>query len=310
MEICIRPGCGRSAFRNTKGNFCSRGCRDLPAGAPAPQTVLCVKPGCGFPAYNGVEGNFCCKSCRRGCSCSCVDSRTLQVAALGPSPARAVDGGGAGGPPASCQQLGPTDSEYQSVMSQLTTKWDTSRMQIPSRMTLFKITVSKIITDLFRQMCTSIGHCTTYGCGKTPGNRQRRFHGTYLRCQFSGQACGNAGCPVCGILLNGFQIAFLGQNTGNGGYFGAGHYSTSSSSSAYGFAQSGQGGRSGATLAVLVCVVAVGNAEILQVTSGSQMAAQPKPGCHSRVIEKSSGVDELMVPDGQQMLPQYLIIFG
>lgn len=291
----------------------------MPAGAPAPQAVLCARAGCGQPAFNGAQGSFCCRGCRDGRGCNCALNLAASLATV-PTPARA---GGRSSElewcclprmaPSSCQQLHPTDQEYTNVLAQFTTKWDATRGAMPGRMTMFRITPDASVSKTFWRKCQSIGSgCGTYGHGKLPGNRQRRFHGSYCTCQFSGQPCSNAGagCPVCGIIQNGFGIGFLGNNTGNPGFFGKGHYSTSMSSSAYGFATHGPGGAAGSTPVILVCAVAVGRADIVAATSGSQNTTPLPSGCHSRVVDKSSGVDELMVPEDSQMLPKYMIICG
>mmetsp|Transcript_101229 Transcript_101229/g.281818 ORF Transcript_101229/g.281818 Transcript_101229/m.281818 type:complete len:242 (+) Transcript_101229:19-744(+) len=63
MAVCIRPGCGRPAWK--PGGFCGRSCRDRGPLSQPQAAALCVRPGCGRPAYQGKPGNFCGRSCMR-----------------------------------------------------------------------------------------------------------------------------------------------------------------------------------------------------------------------------------------------------
>eukprot|EP01004_Peranema_trichophorum_P004820 NODE_3716_length_1301_cov_22.444822_g3250_i0.p1 GENE.NODE_3716_length_1301_cov_22.444822_g3250_i0~~NODE_3716_length_1301_cov_22.444822_g3250_i0.p1 ORF type:complete len:361 (+),score=32.25 NODE_3716_length_1301_cov_22.444822_g3250_i0:44-1084(+) len=66
-----------------------------------------------------------------------------------------------------------------------------------------------------------------------PGNEQRRFHGTSYNCTFgiNGNLTPCAGisnnCRTCAIINDGFKLNYIGQTTGNLGYFGKGHYFSS-----------------------------------------------------------------------------------
>lgn len=267
--------------------------------SPAVAALLtkCKRPGCQRASWNGRPGEYCSRGCRDAPS------------QPGPAPVPA-----AGHTSQSlCTQLKPADKEFQNVMAQFQSKWDPQRGQVPQCKAFFKILAAGHITSSFFQKCQSIGNgCGKFGNGKLPGNRQRRFHGSYYTCNFSGQPCSNAGkgCPVCGIIRNGFQKSFLGQNTGNLGYYGGGHYSTAMSATAHSYAVSGKNRPQRFTAAVVVCCVAVGRADTIQVTAGSQNQAPLQQGCNSRVINKSTGVDELLVPDDDQMLPLFLLTFS
>ena len=79
----------------------------------------------------------------------------------------------------------------------------------------------------------SIGTVNCHGVGQNPGNQQRRFHGTYLECNFSGRLCGSSSCAVCCIIKTGFDFGRAGSSAGS--IYGAGVYSTSTPWKAYGY---------------------------------------------------------------------------
>jgi len=187
-------------------------------------------------------------------------------------------------------------SEFGDIKAQFDGKWDRSRGPVPPIREIWKVHPTQPVTDRFAAKCTSIGNVPLRGHGKNPGNQQRRFHGSFLKCQFTGSPCQNPECSVCCILREGFSIAKLGQATGNMGFFGPGHYSTSLPSTAHGY---------GTQNSLLVVIVAVGVAETITDRTSTAVSQ----GHDSRVVNKATGVDELMVPGDDQMLPKYLILF-
>lgn len=194
---------------------------------------------------------------------------------------------------ASCRKATP--QEWESVEAQFRDNW--KRGNPPTVREIYKIQASAQVEQNYRRKCDQIGPVEPWGHGDTHANQQRRFHGSNMLCNFAGSVCGQSGCAICSIISSGFQIKrFLAANTGNDGRFGRGAYLTSRSSTA---ATYGNG------KAMLLCKVAVGNPHIVtDVTS----AGLP-PGTHSRLANKPSGVDELMVPDDHQLLPRYLLLF-
>mmetsp|Transcript_7387 Transcript_7387/g.22545 ORF Transcript_7387/g.22545 Transcript_7387/m.22545 type:complete len:251 (+) Transcript_7387:2-754(+) len=226
----------------------------------------CARQGCGKPTWNGAASEFCSHTCR-------------QVGALA----------------AFCTKA--TQEQCEDIEAQFTSKWDTGRGCVPQIKSVWVVHASKRVKDRFHAKCRAIGHVRTFGCGKNPGNQQRRFHGTFLRCKFSGTPCSNPACSACCIIRDGFDIRNLGRGSGNSGWFGPGHYSTSMPSTAVGY---------GTGNALLVVHVAVGKAE----KTSSRTDDGVSSGYHSRVVNKSTGVDELLVPEDDQMLPAYLVILG
>lgn len=328
--MCANPACaaqGIPSHNQQQGEYCTLSCRQAclgkgkgkgpgkgggypvgkgggalplpPLTAGAAAVPICARPGCSQRTYNGQPGQFCSHWCRK--SGGSAPSSSAPIQAAGQSSAQS-----------SCTQLSLPNKDLQDVWKQFSDKWDPQRGGLPSFSAVFKIRVAKPIYDAYRAKVNSIGHgCGSYGQGRMPGNVHRRFHGSYFTCQFAGQVCSNAGlgCPGCGIIRNGFLISHLGQNTGNTGLFGSGHYSTAMSATAHSYAISGNKRPQNFRPVVLVCAVAVGRAHRIQVAAGGQHLAPLPAGCHSRVIDKGSGVDELVVPDDDQMLPSFAIIF-
>ena len=86
---------------------------------------------------------------------------------------------------------------------------------------------------------SSIGNVPVHGSGKNPGNQQRRFHGTRLACSFNGTVCSDSSCAICSIMRNGFDLGRAGQAAGT--RFGAGAYSSSTSSKAHSYTKANGG---------------------------------------------------------------------
>lgn len=319
-EMCQLDGCTQPTYDGKPG-YCSRAHRNL-------VVPPCQFPGCKRSAYQGKPG-FCGIPHRdqaraMGLPCAAAGLRrsaSLQVfpaaaAAAGPPPLLAALAARQGAPTcgnfrtaASSVLVQPGDPERQGVWQQFCGNWPAHVGTCPAEagVAFYKITMPQQVVQAFQARVQVIGNQTLHGHGQNPGNRQRRFHGTNFLCSFQGQLCGraaNGDCPGCGILMHGFRKDFRGRNSGNMGHFGKGHYSTAKGGTAYSYS------KKGTKPAVLVCCVAVGKADMLQAQSGSQNLADIQPGCHSKVIDKSSGVDELLVPDDDQILPLWVMVFS
>lgn len=208
----------------------------------------------------------------------------------------------------------------QNVQEQFEAKWDTGRYgQKPAITAIYQLNPPDSVLVAFNSKAESIGYVKTHSkYAKNPGNKVRRFHGTSMPCKqrFDGTAFCTSGCPVCGIIQNGFQLSYLGKAYGNLGRFGKGHYATSKGSTAYDYAK---GPKKDRPPAVIVVNVVAGYTDKVQVQGGPTPwdpahALPLTDGLHSRVADKNfSGafepVDEIMVPEDAQLLPAYLIVF-
>lgn len=300
---CRHPGCGKPTFDGKPG-FCSERHRD----------ATCQFPGCSLPPHEGKPG-YCNKTHRD-------QARAIQLAKLAnpgsttaaPSlvPSRgAAQHAGTCRPPAGSVLLAPGDPQRQKVWAQFCAKWPTHLAHLPcpadANVDIYEITMPLEVEKAFRRFCKGIGNFGT-DPSMNPGNRRRRFHGTNFQCRFRGSLCGAAtsgDCPGCSILMKGFKLNWVSQNSGNAGSFGKGHYSTSTGGTSFSYAKMKGPSR---TPVVIVCTVAAGNPDIITVQSGTTHAVALPQGCHSRVVVKSSLVDELMVPRDEQMLPRWIIV--
>lgn len=312
-EICQLDGCTEPTYDGKPG-FCTKEHKDR-------VVPLCQFPNCKRSAFRGKPG-FCGtthlnQARAMGLPCAAAGPQALARAAslqalpaaaaaspqpsLAPLAARTAPG---------CELVQPGDAGRQNVWQQFCGKWPAHAGTCPAEavVTFYKITMPQHVEEAFKARVTGIGdQVPRHGRGQNPGNRQRRFHGTNFKCSFQGKLCdgaANGDCPGCSILNIGFKQDFIGRNSGNTGRFGQGHYSTATGGTAYGYSK-----MKGTKPAVLVCCVAVGKADMIQAPSGSQNLAAIQPGCHSKVIDKDSGVDELLVPYDDQMLPLWVMVF-
>lgn len=179
-------------------------------------------------------------------------------------------------------------------MQYLQEKWQSGRGPIPQNIKAYKIQPGATVIARYQARCEQLKDVKIFGHGKS-GNQQRRLHGTRQKCKFNGQPCSDSGCAACCIIREGYDISHLSEGSGNTGWYGQGHYTTSWWSTAFGYGN-----------VIFIVNVAAGKA---QKVTGKTLDALPA-GYHSRIIDKDSGVDELVVFNDDQMLPLYLVTFG
>jgi len=301
QALCNRPGCSQPTFDGKPG-FCSRSCKQL---AENPGGNVCLTLGCNKPTWNGQANEYCSRFCRSN------NSGTNSLVRSDD------DGTGHDDPPlvSQCTQLLPGDPRYDSVHKQYNDKWDRSRCEPTPIRAIYEVHQNKDLFNAFDDECHRIGNVPVFGFGKNPGNVQRRFHGTRIVCDFDGTCCSDTGCSVCQIVQNGFDMGRLGTWSGNKGHYGGGIYFTSMSSTAKGYGLNKDAGYSfhagnwmqpAAGNAVFVSLIACG-----RVHQVDDKCFDPvdRSQYESRKIDKSTGVDELVVFDGKQTLLRYLIVF-
>jgi len=156
----------------------------------APKEV-CLTPGCGKPTFNGKPGEYCSMNCRN-------------------SPQAAVNSqpNASNNPGLLLLQL--EDGKFDSVKKQYEDKWDKSRGPPTPIRAIYEVQASAAQEKAFRDECTRIGHVNVSGMGTNPGNEQRMFHGTALKCGFQGSLCSNPACSTCSIIQNGFDMTKVG----------------------------------------------------------------------------------------------------
>eukprot|EP00930_Biecheleria_cincta_P023372 TRINITY_DN168_c0_g1_i1.p1 TRINITY_DN168_c0_g1~~TRINITY_DN168_c0_g1_i1.p1 ORF type:complete len:416 (-),score=42.47 TRINITY_DN168_c0_g1_i1:102-1349(-) len=295
-------GCGKPTYNGKWNETCSRSC--LGPKLPAPSVPKC---GCGKPTWNGQWREYCRKACP------------------GPRLAAPHDTSGF------IVKLDPSSSEYTQIADHFHKTWDkssTAKMPEPTIKDIWDVTDDKIRKQ-FLTCCANIGDVICHGYGTNPGNVQRRFHGTSMKCSFAGTPCCDSTCPVCSIIKTGFEMSFAINSKGkNRLFFGCGLYSTSASSSAVRYAKV----KTKVTGGVFVTLVACGKAQVIDgasLASDTSLEDQdgPPSGMNSRIINNPHAAksyaqlvgkvgdpllqcdDEIVVFDSAAMMPKYLITF-
>jgi len=243
-----------------------------------------MNPGCGKPTWNGAPNEYCSNFCRNS------------------SPH-----------PSSCKHLNPGDPKYEDVKNQYETKWDSNRGSPTPIRAIYEVAPSSALANEFESTIKAIGNVPTFGAGTNPGNVQRRFHGTRLKCSFNGICCNESDCSACRIISDGFDMSRLGKWSGNKGHYGGGLYFTSMASTAKGYGMkqgyswsSGNWADPDAGNAVLVVKVACGKVETVKDKTSDTMDLATYD---SRKIDKDTGVDELVVFNAKQCIARYIIVF-
>jgi len=320
----MRPGCGKPSWNGDPNEFCGKTCKVQAGGgaggAPCPG-------GCGKPSWNGLPNEYCSRACRAADPCA------AKAAAADPSGALICLNPSCGKPtwnglpnefcsnycrtvashPSTSRLLSPGDKRYEDVRNQYASKWDTARGSPTPIGAIYEVTPSTALASEFDAMVKSIGNVKTFGNGTNPGNVQRRFHGTRLKCDFNGVCCGDPECSACGVVSSGFDMSRLGKWSGNKGHYGGGIYFTSMSSTAKGYGtKSGYSFANGnwsdpkAGNAILVVKVACGRVETVKDKTSDPVDLSQYD---SRKIDKATGVDELVVFQAKQAQVRYLIVF-
>jgi len=295
VTLCSAPGCGKPTWDGRPG-FCSKSCRINSGGGGA---AVCLKPGCGKPTWNGLPGEF--------CSNFCKGSAPANLTA-GPSNYRKTT---------QCVLLQPGTAKYDSLKKQYEDKWDTGRCAPTAIRAIYEVYPSSRVWQQFEDRCNKIGNVKCFGHGTNPGNVQRRFHGTRLRCHPGDpwMPCTDTNCSACRIIVDDFSMVHLGGWSGNKGVYGGGIYFTSMSSTAKGYGLDKAAGFAfdkgnwmdpQAGNCVLIANIACGRVETV---NGPVSHNLDLSNFESRKVDKSSGADELVVFDAAQVLVRALIVF-
>ncbi|KAL6299580.1 ADP-ribosylation, partial [Sparassis latifolia] len=121
------------------------------------------------------------------------------------------------------------------VDTQFKNAWKHS-ITVPTVVKVWRIYGSKAINDRFLKYRQDVERRT----GLTEGNNRRRWHGTIRACTLGDNdnlrdLCTSQSCSLCQIIRSSFQLARAGQRT-NFGRFGAGIYTSATSSKANDYA--------------------------------------------------------------------------
>ncbi|KAG8213142.1 ADP-ribosylation [Butyriboletus roseoflavus] len=147
--------------------------------------------------------------------------------------------------------------------------------------------------------------------GRSPGNENRRWHGTTRECLLgdSGNStlCSSTSCSLCGIIRTSYSLNLFGKKTG-WGRFGAGIYTSSTSSKSNDYSSNVKPSRQ---KAILLNKVVVGKG--YKMTQDNSKLTAPPPGYDSVLAEVALGgslnYDELVCYAENAIRPSYLLVY-
>jgi len=222
--------------------------------------------------------------------------------------------------PLVCSQIDVSDPKFTELAAQCLNPAKTQSFSpggktvtMPSKVKeVWKVT-SKMLLQKHFDYARKIGNVKNRGRGANPGNMQRRFHCCGIKCAgWTGTPCADPACPLCNIILNGFQKSYANPHA----RFGAGLYSSATPVKCYGYAK--DNGRAQPRY-MLICSVVEGVADVSekQIPYAKHTKTPLDSKFNSRYIANSMYdasnpsqiTDELVVYDDDAMIPKYLIVF-
>ncbi|KAI0784004.1 hypothetical protein BC629DRAFT_1594122 [Irpex lacteus] len=206
----------------------------------------------------------------------------------------------------------PEDHEtFKSVESQFKTSWRHAGKPCPPVRYIYKIVSDQASVDkynTYRDTVEARGHFKANG--RSPGNENRRWHGTKRECKLGDKNhtsfCSLTSCSLCCIMKTSFDVSLWGKKTG-WGRFGAGIYTSSTSSKSNDYSSNID---SNAPLkAILLNKVVVGKG--YKMTQDNTTLTAPPTGFDSVLAEKGSRLnhDELVVYCNDAIRPSYLVMY-
>lgn len=136
--------------------------------------------------------------------------------------------------------------------------------------------------------------------GGGPGNELRRWHGTSLKCNFSGnEPCSDATCAVCSISKTGFKMQFA-----NNGSFGKGMYFSAKSSKSHGYNGGSQDKIKAGTRGMFLCLVLAGDGH--PVSKSEQFVTPPND---KDCVFFTGTNDELIIYREGYAIPRFYVVY-
>ncbi|PCH42126.1 ADP-ribosylation [Wolfiporia cocos MD-104 SS10] len=199
---------------------------------------------------------------------------------------------------------------FKSVADQFRTSWRHSTSCPPVKH-IYKIVGLQSSINQYEAYKASVESRGQFAAaGKTAGNEHRRWHGTKRECKLGNKGettfCSSQTCSLCCIIKSSFDVNLWGKKTG-WGRFGAGIYTSSTSSKANDYSQDTD---SNALLkAILLNKVVVGKG--CKMTRDNTSLKAPPSGFDSVLAEKGDRLnhDELVVYSNDAIRPSYLVMY-
>ncbi|KDQ55824.1 hypothetical protein JAAARDRAFT_180676 [Jaapia argillacea MUCL 33604] len=207
--------------------------------------------------------------------------------------------------------LTKTHEIYQSVVKQFKDSWRHTQ-RCPTVVTVYAIISHP---QIWAKYSAYRGAVETRGQflkeGRSRGNEKRRWHGTTRKCNLGDagnlQSCGHSACALCSIIRSSYDLGRFKNRTG-WGRFGAGIYTTATSSKANDYSSNAI---PSPRKALLLNSVVVGRG--YKLTRDNPSLTKPPVGYDSVVGEPAVGgslnYDELVVYRNDAIRPSYLVIY-
>jgi len=199
--------------------------------------------------------------------------------------------------------------KYKSVRDQFRQKW-LHDDGCPEVRAIYKIVYTNLNIAKYKQYLEKVEAKGNFVLrAGSRGNERRRWHGTTRTCNIGDKGvtrfCSDPMCSLCCIMKTSFDILFFSSRT-NFGRFGAGIYTSSTSSKSDSYSQNGCTSNWKAMLLNNV-VVGEGYKTLVDDTS----LTEPPAGYDSVLGEVGGSLnyDELVVYDNDAIRPSYLVMY-
>ncbi|KAN0093141.1 hypothetical protein V8E55_003925 [Tylopilus felleus] len=206
---------------------------------------------------------------------------------------------------------------FKSVSDQFKTSWR-HPTPCPTVRRVYKVIGHPTSISKYEAYKTSVEARGKFAAaGRSPGNENRRWHGTTRECLLGENGnttlCSSTSCSLCGIIRTSYSLNLFGKKTGWGrqsriGRFGAGIYTSSTSSKSNDYSSNVKPSRQ---KAILLNKVVVGKG--YKMTQDNSNMTSPPPGYDSVLAEVSLGgslnYDELVCYAENAIRPSYLLIY-
>ncbi|KAI0794920.1 hypothetical protein C8Q75DRAFT_748043 [Abortiporus biennis] len=282
--VCGLSSCDKAVFVNRSGqpsNYCSQGHRvTAVATGEAEACLKCAR----FPkaTINSKLSDF--------CSIRCRDDTFGEAPCI--------------------LEIDSSHAIFTSVVNQFNEQWRhlDENPEVPVVHKVWKIFASKPIVGQFDRYRLSVERRTSL----EGGNSIRRWHGTVRACNLGDEPhenglCQDDICSLCCIIRTSFQLAQAGKRT-NFGRFGAGIYTSATSSKAHDYVAQSPTAPSSYE-AILLNDVVVGKTKKLTVSDPSLI--EPPAGFDSVTGEPGGDLnyDECIVYKNDAIRPLFLVVY-
>ncbi|KAF7378243.1 PARP catalytic domain-containing protein [Mycena sanguinolenta] len=199
---------------------------------------------------------------------------------------------------------------FKSVTDQFKVSWRHTGKDCPPVRRVYIIVAARATQanyEAYQRTVENAGHFAL--SGRSPGNENRRWHGTQRECNLGDrgntQFCASTKCSLCRIIKSSFDISLCGTNTG-WGRFGTGIYTSSTSSKSDDYSHNDC---SSSFKAILLNKVIVGKG--YKLTHDRPSLTGPPAGYDSVLAETGGSLnhDELVVYTNAAIRPSYLVIY-